>query len=94
MKTQAFELELAAGPLHLVLERGLRDREEGLGVTVFKILPENQPGTYTGGTRGNRHGCASSHNEVSRTSQTPVGSGRRLGIILLARMGCCYGCQV
>jgi len=29
---------------------------------------------------GNRQGCASSHNEVPRTSQTPVRSGSRVGI--------------
>ena len=40
------------------------------------IVPES-----TDSTRENRHRCASSHNEVPPTSQTPVGWGRRLGNI-------------
>ncbi len=34
----------------------------------------------TNSTRGNRHRCASSHNEVPRTSQTPVRGGSRVAI--------------
>src|SRR4029077_17642044 len=46
MKTQALELQLATCPLHLVLERRLRDREEGLGVTVHRDLLEDPPSTH------------------------------------------------
>jgi len=46
VKTQRLKLELEAGPLHPVLDRRLRNREEGLGETVLRDLHQNCPGTY------------------------------------------------
>lgn len=44
METQTFEPQLVARPLHLILDRGLGDREERLSVTVVRaFLDHCQP---------------------------------------------------